>query len=133
MSPQDCIAALDRALSANGEDIILRRIAGTPPNAINVDVSCRAKVIPLSQRYGIEKLVGNIEMTGLSIVISPTQINEAQWPGGTPPQLPPFDVDPRLPRMNGDKVIVGAVLRRISYVVATLVGGTLVRIEIWAA
>lgn len=123
----DHIAALDNALAQVGEDMILRRVVGTVPNQVNIDVKCRATVNALTVQ---QQLVAGIAATELNVVISPTQINNAQWPGGHVPLQPPFDVDQRIPRVGGaDKMIVRNVLRSITFVDAKVIGGELVRID----
>src|SRR6516225_11924304 len=99
----DLIVALDRALALAGEDIILRRIFGIAPNQTAVDVKCRAKVTAISA----EPTVAGIAVTTFEIIISPTQIKNAKWPGGMPAQLPPFDVYQSIPRAGiTDKVLM---------------------------
>jgi hypothetical protein len=99
----DLIADLDNALAQVGEDIILRRIVGIAPNQINVDVVCRAMVSALS----IAQIAAGIPATELNVIISPTQINEAKWPGGSVQVLPPFNLDQRVPRAGPtDKVLL---------------------------
>ena len=121
------IAALDSALAGYGEDIILRRVVGTAPNQVNIDVTCRARVDAMK----VEEIVAGIPATDLNIIISPTQINNAQWPGGQVPLLPPFNVDQRVPRINGpDKVLLrGAVPRTVAFCDPKFVNGELVRIN----
>lgn len=123
----DLIAALDNALAQAGEDIILRRVIGMAPNQINIDVTCRARVNAAT----VQQLVANIPATDLNIIISPTQINDAQWPGGTVPALPPFNVDQRVPRVGGtDKVLLrGAAPRSVAFVDPKFINGELVRID----
>jgi hypothetical protein len=121
------IAALDAALAQSGEDIILRRVIGAAPNLANIDVRCRARVDAMS----VEQIAAGIPATDLNLIMSPTEINEAQWPGGTVPQLPPFNIDQRVPRENGpDKVIVRGQLRQVARSKPFIVGGELVRLEL---
>jgi hypothetical protein len=120
------IAALDNALAQVGEDIILRRVIGTAPNQTNINVTCRARVDAMKT----EQLVAGINATDLNVILSPTQINNAQWPGGHVPLQPPFDVDQRIPRVAGaDKMIVRNVLRSVTFVDAKVINGELVRID----
>jgi hypothetical protein len=123
----DLIAALDRALTRAGEDIILRRVFGAAPNQTAVDVKCRAKVTPISA----EQTVAGIPATTFDIIMSPTQIKAAQWPGGTSPQLPPFDVDQSIPRAGTtDKVLLrGLPPKDVIFVDPLMPGGELVRIN----
>jgi hypothetical protein len=123
----DLIAALDNALAATGEDVILRRVVGTAPNTANVDVTCRARVDAMTT----EQLSAGILATDLNVIISPTQINNAQWPGGNIPALPPFNIDQRIPREGGpDKVLLrGKPVKTVAFVDAKIINGELVRID----
>lgn len=122
----DLVASLDSALAGYGEDIVLRRIVGTGVHVANIDVMCRARVDAMKT----EQLAAGINSTDLNVIISPTQINEAQWPGGTFPVLPPFNVDQRIPRASVDKMIVRNSIRNITFVDAKVIGGELVRIDL---
>jgi hypothetical protein len=108
------IAALDNAIaqSNRSETIKLRRIVGTAPNTVNIDVDCLAIVTSAT----VQQLVAGIPSTDQNIILSPTQINNAQWPGGSIPLMPPFDVDQRVPRVNADKVIVQGKMRSVAFV-----------------
>jgi hypothetical protein len=121
------IDALDDALRQAGEDVILRRTVGAAPNSVSVDVKCRARVTAVST----QQIEAGIPATQLNVILSPTQINEAQWPGGTIPVLPPFDVDQRIPRAGvTDKVLMrGQPPRSIMHVDPQIIGGELVRIN----
>lgn len=97
MSAADLIASLDEALATGpSEDVILRRRIGEPPNAAYVSVTCRARVDRIDN---IQQPAG-IRISEFTLIMSPTQINDAKWPGGTIPVPPPFDLDPRIPREN---------------------------------
>jgi hypothetical protein len=122
------IAALDNALAQSGEDIILRRIIGTAPNQVNIDVTCRARVDATTDT----QLVANIPATDLNLIISPTQINNAQWPGGSVPALPPFNLDQRVPRAGPtDKVLMrGQPPKAVAFSDPKFVNGELVRINL---
>lgn len=124
----DLISALDNALASYGEDVILRRVIGTGVNVSNIDVKCRARVDAAS----VQEVVAGIPATDLNIIMSPTQINDAQWPGGSVPQIPPFNVDQRVPRVNGpDKVLLrGAAPRTVAFSDPKFINGELVRINL---
>lgn len=103
------IDALDAALRRAGEDIVLRRTVGTTTQS-NIDVTCRAGV----RGAGPDELFTGqgVTQTQLIVIISPTQIKEAQWPGG----VPLGDTEPvGLPRA-GDFVIVKGRKRAVLYV-----------------
>lgn len=116
-------AALDRALAKKGEDVILRRITGTGAAAVNVDVTVRASV----RSPGAEELVGGIVQDDLFCILSPSEIDAAQWPGGQPPTV---TNDPRIPDKNrGDKAYVRNAWRTVQWGQGIYPGGELARIE----
>ncbi|MGJ4893774.1 hypothetical protein ACQR2B_06620 [Bradyrhizobium oligotrophicum] len=123
----DLIAALDRALADRGEDFVLRRVTGSGASVTNTDVTCRGRIDAVT----VEQVAAGIKASDLNVILSPTQINAAGWPGTTDPTPAPFNVDPRIPRENGaDKVIIRGVLRQILFCKPFFVGGELVRIEL---
>lgn len=97
LSPEQIIADLDSALADSGEDATLRRKS----NAGNADVACRVRV----RGVNAQRVVGTITQNDLSVVISPTEILAAGWPGVDPPA--PGAIDPRLPRANDFMVVKG--------------------------
>lgn len=128
MSAASLINALDDALLAGAwEEIILRRVVGTAPNQVNIDVTCIARVDAATT----EQIAAGIKATDLNVIISPTQINKAQWPGGQVPALPPFNVDQRIPRVGvTDKVLMrGQAPRAVDFVKPFMLGSEPIRIE----
>lgn len=122
----DAIKALDEALADEGEDIILRRVVGST-NQVNVDVPCRAGV----RSPTAAELVGGITQDELFCIVSPTQINERQWPGGQPPTVTD---DPRIPSKNrGDKAFVRQKWRAVEWAQGFYPQGELVRVEMRVA
>lgn len=121
MKPETAIDMLDKQLAENGEDIVLRRIVGTT-NQVNIDVVIRASVrSPTNQQ-----LVAGFSQTDSVVIMSPTQIAAAQWPGGTSPTA----IHPEIPRgggPNGDVVVIAGRTRKIEAVNAVFVGGVWVR------
>jgi hypothetical protein len=107
------IAALDGALARHSEEITLRLVVGSGVAVANIDVKCRARVDVVTA----EQLVAGIPADHLNLIISPTPINVAQWPGGQIPPLPaPFNIDPRVPRENGPyKVIARGKVRSVAF------------------
>lgn len=123
----DLIAALDSALAGYGEWVTLRRVIGNGSNTTPVDVKCRARVDVATT----EQIEAGIIATDLNVIMSPTQINNAQWPGGHVPLQPPLDVDQRVPHINGiDKMIVRGAERTIAYCDPKFIGDELVRINL---
>ncbi|MER9056425.1 hypothetical protein [Mesorhizobium sp. M0910] len=118
------VAALDAALARAGEDITLRRKAGTGANQVNIDVTCRAAVRGVSAN----EIVGTVTQTSSKVILSPTQILAAQWPGGLPVSTVTERTDPRIPRANDFAVIKGKQ-RQILFVSPIFVGGEWARCE----
>lgn len=117
----DLIDSLDRGLVRAGEDIKLRRTVGVT-NKANVDVDCRAAVRSPTDK----ELAAGIMQDELFCIISPTQINEAQWPGG---HLPTTS-DLRIPSKNlGDAAYVRGKWRTVEWAQGFYPGGELCRIE----
>lgn len=122
------ISALDRGLAVAGEDVILRRTVGEDTNVVFVEVKCRARVDAVNDAAN----AAGLRTSEFSLIISPTQINEAQWPGGSIPQVPPYNVDQRIPRANStDQILMrGETPRTITFVDPKIIGGELVRINL---
>jgi hypothetical protein len=118
------IAQLDSALADAGEDFVLRRVIGTT-NQTNVDVTCRGFI----RSYGPEELTTNIIQGDSRIILSPTQINAASWPGAAPPVEFGAAQDPRVPR-RGDKAVVQGRVMNIQNTSPIYVDNVLVRIEL---
>lgn len=127
------IAALDRGLAAAGKWVILRRTVGEEENSIFVEVRCRARVDAMDNTIN----AAGHRLAEYALIISPTQINEAQWPGGTIPQVPPFNVDQRIPRKDSTDQILMYNLHdnpmTITFVDPKFVGDELVRINMRCA
>jgi len=119
VTPQAEIARLDRQLQQRGEDIVLSRKSATG----SVDVTCRAKV---SDYQPHELLPGTGLAQGDSrVVISPTQINDAGWPG----DAPAVAGDPRLP-MSKDSALIGGRRRAVKAVAPVYMQNVLIRINL---
>lgn len=126
--PHPAIEALDSVLaegaSGNGEDIKLRRVVGSSAATQQfVDVTVRANVRGVTEA----ELIAGIDQKSLYCIFSPTQINEAQWPGGQPQTV---TNDPRIPDKNrGDKAFVRGGWITVQWAAGFYPGGELVRIE----
>ncbi|QCO15525.1 hypothetical protein D3869_09950 [Azospirillum brasilense] len=114
------MAALDRALAIAGETVVLRRQYGVSPSVF-VDVECRGFV----RGYRPEELIGGISQTDIFVILSPTEIERAKWPGGSGLSS---TTDPRVPK-KGDKLVVRGALRNVEAAGPIYVRGELVRIE----
>lgn len=118
------IRALDRSLARSGEDVILRRIVGTTAQ-VNIDCPARAHV----RGYEPSQLAGSIIQGDRQVIMSPTDIDRAQWPGGQPVTSPAPAADPRIP-VNGDRVIIQGQSTVVIAADPVVRGGVLVRINI---
>jgi|SRR6202049_2538789 len=125
-NPAACIAALDEALALTGENVLLRRVIGSIPNAVNVDVICRASV--RTWRLAEEGLVATVARAVIIVAISPTQIAEAQWPGGAQSELDNPDIDKSIPR-RFDRCDVKGQMRNIEAVEPIMVNNVIVRYD----
>lgn len=129
--PSSLITALDNALGpvgskqGTGEDVCLRRPVGTGSNQRFASVWVRAKVTAVTDK----EISAGISQTDLNFIISPTQINEKQWPGGVAPQVGKLAQDPRIPVAQKDTMICRGKIREITFVDPLFVGNELVRIN----
>jgi len=115
---------LDAMLASFGQDVILRRITGTT-NQVSVDCPCRALV----RGYQPKELAGGIIQGDTHVIISATDINRAQWPGGEPVTNPPAVNDPRVPRA-GDRIIIEGRSRGVVFADPIYINGELHRINV---
>ena len=115
---------LDQLLRSDGQQVTLRRIVGTT-NQTAVDCQCWAFV----RGYSANELAGAIIQGDSAVILSATDIIEAQWPGGQPVTSPPGATDPRVPR-KGDKVIIEGKTRNVEYAEPIYVAGALHRINL---
>jgi hypothetical protein len=118
---QQAIADLNVALATDGEWIELWRETGT--QKIPFKVRCRAFV----RGYAAQELVGAIAQTDSKIVMSPTEVIRAGWPGANS-SATPTNQDRRVPR-KGDAVVIAGRKRAVEAAGGIYLGGELVRIE----
>ena len=119
-------ADLELMLRLHGQDVILRRTVGTT-NQTSVDCTCRAMV----RGYKPDQLSDSIMQGDTQVIISATDINRTQWPGGLPITSPPATTDPRIPRSGGsDKVVIEGRARTIMAAEPIYIAGDLVRINL---
>ena len=116
MTPAAAIAALDRHLASNGEDVVLQKIVS---GAVSASVTARAIV----RGYDPEELVAGIAQQDSLVIVSPTEIDAAAWPG-----LPDGLEDERVP-VKGDRVSIAGRVRAIEAATGIRMAGELVRIE----
>ena len=121
---EECIAELDNALAEAGSDAVLRRFFGTGPNQTWVDVTLR-----VAERAPTEdELVAGYSQNDMFIVTSPTQLINAQFPGGQPVGSKPA----WLPKAGtgADKLFIFDQQRQIELVDPIKVDNTVVRINL---
>lgn len=122
------ITDLNAHLLADGEDIEIRRVITSGTTQMNVRVDCRAFV----RNYGADELVGGITQEQSRVVISPSEIIAAGWPGPwTPSASEPVQpaTDRRVPRKN-DKCVIKGRVRNIEVAMPIYVDNELVRIDL---
>lgn len=121
---ESLIADLDAALAESGEDVLLQHLTlGPAGTQIPFSVTCRAVV----RGYTPEELIAGsgIIQKDRRVILSPTEITGAGWPGPMPVAT---DVDKRIPR-NGDRVIRNGLPMMVQAAEGIYVQGVLVRIE----
>lgn len=120
MIAQEAIAALDDALHQAGESVRLLRMATAPASGIASEVTCLA----LIRGYAPSELVAGtgIGQQDQKMIISPTPILMAGWPGGGGSPVP----------RQGDRIISNRGPLTIQDAAGFYVADVLVRIEIQA-
>lgn len=119
-TPSEHIARLDRALADKGETVRLQRLTGT--QQIAFEVECAAFI----RGYQPADLIAGSGITqqDVKVILSPTEIERAQWPGGQPQTTG----DKRVPARN-DRIIRNGRPLTVQAATGLYVGGELVRIE----
>lgn len=116
MTPTETISSLDAALAAGGQTVVLIRLP-------NVAVTCPAAV----RGYQPQEFTTSITQQDSKVVLSPTQINAATWPGAQVSGQP----DIRIPSKNrGDTCTINGNNRAVEAGVGIYVQDVLVRIEL---
>lgn len=118
----ELIQHLDDALSAAGQNVTLRRSYGTPATPTNVDVVVRVHIRGFEPR----EVGGEVQQQDQKFILSPTQIDSANWPGIIPGQN--LSIDNRIPRLN-DYMLTTRGTTRIQAASGLYVDNVLVRIE----
>lgn len=124
-APAAMIARLDASLARRGEDVVLRRATLA---AGNVLIPFDATVRGFVRGYEPAEITGTIIQGDTKVIVSPTDIDAAGWPG---PTVGTVVGDRRVPR-KGDVVVVQGAPRQVQAAAPKYVMGTLVRIEIQA-
>ncbi len=119
-SPTGMIARLDASLLRRGENAILRRklVAAGPFVTVAVRIRVRG--------HGSSQLIGEQMQVDQDFVMSPTQINDADWPGAVP-DAPP-GIDQRVPK-SGDQLVLPRGPMAVQVATGIYVDGVLVRIK----
>ncbi len=117
MSPAATIAALDRALRTRGQDVTLQSLSA---GVVTQQVTCRAFV----RSYAPAALVGGVIQGDSQVILSPSEIAAAGWPGAaTGPG------DDRVPK-KGDRLVISGLVRTIEAASPVYLADVLVRIEL---
>lgn len=121
---ESLIADLDAALAEAGEDIVLQHLTlGPGGTQIPFSVTCRAAV----RGYSPDELIAGsgIIQKDRKIILSPTEITVAGWPGPMPVSA---GIDKRVPRA-GDRVMRNGQAMAVQAAEGIYVQGELVRLE----
>jgi hypothetical protein len=127
-TPAGMISRLDAALSRRGEDVVLSRIVKRGASNVTVTVTCRARVTAVSAK----KIAGTITQTDLEVILSPTQLLAAGFPGQDDNTPAGSQVPQAYPRIT-DSLNVQGKSRAAKQVNNRVVGGVWVRTEIVVA
>jgi hypothetical protein len=122
------IAALDAALERAGEDVTLTRTVKRGGGTVVSSVVCRAAVRSVSA----EQIAGTITLNDLTVVIGPTEILAAGWPGTDDAVPGGSTVDQRLPKTTDSMVVQGRA-RQVKVSKPVFVGGVWVRTDLVVA
>lgn len=115
-------ATLDRALARAGLTVQLQRITGTIPN----QTITAATVPAIVRAVRAQQVVGTIKETDSNVTLSPSDIEAAGWPGGTPPT---DGSDARVPKTS-DKVKINGRTCTILVVKPLYIRGELAWIDL---
>ncbi len=128
MTPAECIAFLDEMLEQYGETIVLRRTVKRSGSPVDSDVTVRAVI----RAVGADQIAGTITQTDFNLILSPTQITAASWPGLNEDVVVGDVTNQSLPDIT-DTVIVQGVPRQVKQTRPIFVGGVWVRHELVVA
>jgi hypothetical protein len=112
MSPEQVIAALDRALGESGEDVVLRRTTGS--QLVPLEVTVRACV----RSYETQARTEGVTIDAMTVILSPTEMRARQW--CWPPRV-------------GDFAVVQGRERRVEVCDPVYIAGELVRMNLAVA
>jgi hypothetical protein len=121
------LAQLDRRLARRGETIYLRRTVGTQNQSY---VQCKLPAI--IRTLTTEQLIGGIVQTNYLLLISPTHIIKAQWPGGKTPAATGGIIapsDPRIP-LTTDSIYLRGAQKAVQRVAPAFDRNECIRIEL---
>jgi hypothetical protein len=124
------LAQLDRRLDRRGETVVLRSRTQAGSTGSYVDAALPAIVRALT----VEQLIGSITQQNFFVIISPTHLFRAQWPGGQVPTAGAAgglidSSDPRIPSTS-DALFVRGMQRAIQRVAPVFDSGECIRIEL---
>lgn len=125
MTPSQAIAALDRQLTAHGQDVTLQRgAAGANGSVTLTTVTVRAFV----REARPDPVIGAVVQHETEVTISPTQIAAAGWTNHASPDA---GTDSSIP-IVGNQVVIGGRTKKVMSVEPILMAGTVVRINMRA-
>lgn len=124
MTPDDALSSLDRQLASSGEDVILQRLVGSA-NQVVIPGKVRAFV----RNYEPRELVGSVIQGDSKVTVSPTDIENARWPGPRVVRAVPDATDARIPRKD-DRVVIAGKTRTVQAAAPIYLAGVLIRIDL---
>jgi hypothetical protein len=122
------LARLDRQIRLHGEEVQVTRTTGSSTQTVT-----RANIRGIVKTLGIQQLIAGITQTNYVVIVSPTDLRRAGWPGAIAPSaasgVSVSVKDPCIPIVN-DRMIFRARTNTISKVDAIYDGDECVRIEL---
>jgi hypothetical protein len=123
------LARLDRFLKRHGEPVWLQRQVGTAGAITRVRVEIKAWVKSMME----DQMIASITQQNYMVIVSPTELFKAKWPGGQPPSPDTFGIidasDRRIPETT-DAIYIRGKPRTIKNVQPVFDGGSCIRIEL---
>lgn len=122
---------LDREIRLRGERVQLVRTVGT---GLNAQSRVKANIRGIVQTFGTEQLVGAITQVNYIVVISPTHLRRAGWPGAIAAAIPSgtqSNLDPNVPtKTPATDIVFRGTSKAVTNVDTIYDGDEPVRIEL---
>jgi hypothetical protein len=122
------LARLDRQIRLHGEEVQLIHTVGS-----STQTNTRAQIRGIVKTLGIEQIIAGITATNYMVIISPTDLRRAAWPGAVAVAAAsgiPISARDAVVPTTADKITFRGAQKAISKVDAIYDGDECVRIEL---